>query len=391
MTGQDEGVRVLFVPSAFAGTLSAVDAATAMAVGWAQAAPDDRTTRLPTSDGGAGFVKVIAASAPGQTTRQPSVVDGRHGDPTPADLLIVESDGVRTVYLEAAQVCGLPPRGPQTDLDPMHVATNGVGQLIGQALELAPQRIVVGVGDLAGHDAGAGMLAALGVRGPLGAGVAGLPGWADPSAQTLRGLADDLARVRARLAGVQLVAAVDEPTTLFGPAGHDGAAASTHALQSIFVDAATAALGTRAADLLGGGSRLARVAGSGAGGGLGFGLSLIGAQLRPGVQVVAETIGLDEALSQTDLVVTGEGCFDWRSLRDSAVSDLAARALTVGVPVIVVAGTVQAGRRESTSIGVEACYPVAETDAQLAAALRDPFAALAARTARVARTWSPRR
>jgi glycerate kinase len=106
------------------------------------------------------------------------------------------------------------------------------------------------------------------------------------------------------------------------------------------------------------------------------------------VQVVAEAIGLDEALTQTDLVVAGEGCFDWRSLRDSVVSDLAARALTVGVPVIVVAGRVEVGRRESTSIGVESCYPVADTDAQLLAALRDPFAALSVRTARVARTWS---
>jgi glycerate kinase len=369
---------VLFAPSAFTGTLSAVDAAAAMSAGWAQTAPGDQTTRLPTGDGGAGFVDVIAASAPGVITRRTGLVDGGHGDPTPAEMLIVDRAAERTVYLEAAQVCGLTPNGAPHEPDP-HVASTGVGQLIGQALTLAPHRIVVGVGDLAGHDAGAGMLAALGVRGPLTGGAAGLAEWVDPAPRQRRVLADDLARVRAQLAGVQLVAAVDEPASVLAPAGRHGATPSGLSVWSVFVDVTTEALGGLAADLLGGGPRLARALGSGAGGGLGFGLSLIGARLRSGVQVVAEAIGLDEALTQTDLVVAGEGCFDWRSLRDSVVSDLAARALTVGVPVIVVAGRVEVGRRESTSIGVESCYPVADTDAQLLAALRDPFAAL---------TWS---
>ena len=101
-------------------------------------------------------------------------------------------------------------------------------------------------------------------------------------------------------------------------------------------------------------------------------------QRRPGIDVVLEFVGLADRMAGTDLVVTGEGTFDWQSLRGKVVSSVAERALTVGVPTVVVAGQVEAGRRETTAAGIEAAYAVADTDAEVAAALADPAGTLAA-------------
>ncbi len=89
-----------------------------------------------------------------------------------------------------------------------------------------------------------------------------------------------------------------------------------------------------------------------------------------------------------DLVVTGEGTFDWQSLRGKVVSAVAATGLEVGTPVVVVAGQVLVGRREALAIGVESAYAVADDPAEVAAALADPAGTLAARAERIARTWS---
>ena len=115
---------------------------------------------------------------------------------------------------------------------------------------------------------------------------------------------------------------------------------------------------------------------------------LLGATRVPGSTAVLEAVGLPERLRASDLVVTGEGCFDWQSLRGKVVAGVARAATEVGTPVVVVAGQVLVGRREAQTIGVDAAYPVADTAAQVEAALADPFRTLADRAERVARTWS---
>jgi len=99
-------------------------------------------------------------------------------------------------------------------------------------------------------------------------------------------------------------------------------------------------------------------------------------------------VGLQDRVARADLVVTGEGTFDWQSLRGKVVSAVAAAGLEIGRPVVVIAGQVLVGRREALAIGVESAYPVAEEPADVAAALADPAGTLAARAERVARTWS---
>jgi len=153
----------------------------------------------------------------------------------------------------------------------------------------------------------------------------------------------------------------------------------------------TRSLGTPTDLLTGRPLRLDRSPGAGAAGGLGYGLFALGARRASGVDLVIEAVGLRERIADSSLVVTGEGCFDWQSLQGKVVAGVAQAALDVATPSVVIAGQVLLGRRETMAVGLSGAYALAETPAQVEAAMLDPVGTLAARTARVARTWSPRR
>src|SRR4051812_16583288 len=146
-------MRVLVAPDKFAGTLTAVEAADAIAEGWRRQAPDDELDLAPMADGGPGFVDVLHAALGGELLAV--TVRGPHGTPTPATLLL---DG-RTAYVEAAQACGLHLAGGG---DPEAASTYGVGELLLAAVGAGADRIVVGLGGSGTNDGGAGLLAALG-------------------------------------------------------------------------------------------------------------------------------------------------------------------------------------------------------------------------------------
>ncbi|MCW2830627.1 MAG: hypothetical protein JWP31_1319, partial [Aeromicrobium sp.] len=160
-------MRVLVAPDAFGGTLTAPEAARAIAEGWHRHAPGDVLTSAAMADGGPGFVDVLHAALGGRLSV--ITVRGPGGDACPVTLLDVDG----TAYVESAQACGLHLADPR---DPLHASTYGVGQAISAALDAGARRIVVGLGGSATNDAGAGMLAALGATAdvPLDAGPAGL-------------------------------------------------------------------------------------------------------------------------------------------------------------------------------------------------------------------------
>jgi glycerate kinase len=134
-----------------------------------------------------------------------------------------------------------------------------------------------------------------------------------------------------------------------------------------------------------------REAGAGAAGGLGYGLLLLGGRRVSGVQAVLDAVGFEALVQAADLVVTGEGAFDWQSLRGKVVAGVAQAALVHATPVVVIAGQALVGRRDTMELGISGIYAVAEDLGQVAGALADPAGTLSARTARVARTWSPSR
>src|SRR5688500_10974384 len=162
-------MRVLIAPDKFAGTLTAVEAADAIAAGWRQQRPDDELDLAPMADGGPGFVDVLHAALGGELLA--TTVAGPFGRPVPATLLLAGE----TAYVESAQACGLHLTGRE---GAESATTVGVGELVAAALDSRATKIVVGLGGSGTNDGGAGLLFALGAASdsPLDAGAAGLDG-----------------------------------------------------------------------------------------------------------------------------------------------------------------------------------------------------------------------
>jgi glycerate 2-kinase len=364
-------MRVLIAPDKFAGTLSAVEAAEAIAAGWRRHAPDDELELVPMADGGPGFVDVLHASLGGDLLAV--TVRGPYGDPVPGTVLV--HDG--TAYVESAQACGLH-LTPPAERRPEQAGTFGVGELVRAAVEAGATRVVVGLGGSATNDGGGGLLAALGaVATPDGALTGG--------AAALGGLeAVDLTAARERVAGVQLVAASDVDNPLLGLRGAINVFGPQKGVPDDRLQAVDALL-ERLAEATD--RKVANAKGAGAAGGLGFGLLLLGATRTPGLDVVADAVGLADRARRADLVVTGEGAFDFSSRGGKVpygVATIAAEALQ---PCIALAGQVLVGSREMRALGVESAYSMVDLVGE-EASYADPAGSLAALAERTARTWS---
>ncbi|MGB8384166.1 MAG: glycerate kinase [Dermatophilaceae bacterium] len=387
-------MRIVIAPDCFTGTLTAGEAAEAVASGWARSAPHDELVCVPLSDGGPGFVDVLAASLGGQPLAL--TVSDPLGRPVPATVLVVEDAGTRTAYVESAQACGLHLLA-QAERDPRRTSTYGVGEMVLAAVEHGAGRIVVGLGGSGTNDAGAGLLAALGVGSPERLARGGLA-----LDQVARGDLAGLDAATDRLRDVELVCATDVDTPLLGLQGASAIFGPQKGASPDQVQALEAALGHFAdvvrrttpeeRDLVTGEAiRVDRRPGAGAAGGLGYGLMLLGGHRVSGVEAILSAVRFPALLADADLVVTGEGRFDWQSLRGKVVSGVAQAASGHGIPVVVIAGQVAVGRREAMAVGANGVYAVAEKPEQVPAALADPAGRLADRAERVARTWSPTR
>ncbi|KGN41099.1 glycerate kinase family protein [Knoellia aerolata] len=387
-------MHVVIAPDCFTGTLTATQAAEAMAAGWHDTAPGDTLTLLPLSDGGPGFLDVLAHALGGTTVAL--TVSDPLGREVPAAVLVTGDPGDRTAYVESAQAAGLHLLAAD-ERNPALTSTWGVGQLVRAALTEQPRRIVVGLGGSGTNDGGAGMLAALGA-GPAESLARGGSALATAPDDALSGLL----AVRGELADVELVIASDVDNPLLGFKGASAVFSPQKGATPEVAQELEAALGRFSeivartvpapTDLLTGAPRrLEREPGAGAAGGLGYALMLLGGHRVSGVQLVLDAVGFHDVISGSDLVVTGEGTFDWQSLSGKVASGVAEAALGAGLPTVVLAGQVLVGRRETMGLGISGAYAVAETPAELEAAMLDPVGTLRARAARVARTWSPAR
>ena len=360
-------MRVLVAPDKFAGTLSAVEAAEAIATGWRPVAPDDELDLAPMSDGGPGFVDVLHEALDGELLAL--TVRGPHGAPTPAAVLVSGA----TAYVESAQACGLHLTGGE---GAEGATTYGVGELVAAALDAGATTVVVGLGGSGTNDGGAGLLAALGASAdvPLDAGGAGLDGVTSV----------DVTAARERVRGVRLVAAsdVDNPLTglfgatkVFGP--QKGIAEERLPTGDTWLEQYAAALDRR----------IALEKGAGAAGGLGYALLALGATREPGIALVAEAVDLAERARAVDLVLTGEGAFDFSSRAGKVPHGVATVAEEALRPCVVLAGQVLVGSREMRALGIESAYSLVDLVGE-ERAFADPAGALAELAGRTARTWS---
>ena len=367
-------------PDAFDGTLTAVEAAEAMRAGWNQVAPDDELVLLPMSDGGPGFVDVLSTVLDGQTV--PVQTTDPLGRPAVGAVLVVGD----TAYIESAQACGLQLL-TAAERNPLVTTTFGLGALLTAAVECGARTLVVGLGGSATNDAGMGMLTALGVT-PLDAAGAALP---------YGGLAlADLAKLdgAAQLRGAAIVAATDVDNPLCGPHGATAVYGPKKGLRPEDRDRLDAALAQWAEvaerDIPGAPAGLIDLPGAGAAGGLGAALLTLGGTRRSGGEIIFAAVDLPGALAEADLVLTGEGSFDFQSVRGKVAGGVAALATEQGVPCVVLAGQVSLGRQQAAAAGVDAAYSVVEQAGSVEAAMERPGDRLTELAARVAGEWSRR-
>jgi glycerate kinase len=371
-------MRVVIAPDKFAGTLTAVEAAAAIADGWRAAAPADAVIARPLADGGPGFIEVLAAALGG--TRIPAATVDPLGRPATGEVLVV---GQRA-YLESAQACGLHLVEPQMR-DPKITTSYGLGLLIAAAVEAGVREIVIGLGGSATNDGGAGMLAALDAA-PLDAAGYALPfgGAALTGCVALGGVP--------RLREVRLVAAtdVDNPLTgLYGASSVFGPQKGATREDVLLLDAALEVFATVLEKALPGcPSGLAVQPGAGAAGGLGAAILALGGGMVSGTTLVRELTGLDAAMDGVDLVITGEGSFDAQSLRGKLVSGVAEAARDRGLPCVVLAGRVTAGRRVAAAAGVTETHSLVDHFGTVEEAMARPTEGLFELASRLTGQWS---
>jgi glycerate kinase len=366
-------------PDKFAGTISAVAAAEAFADGWHSAKPDDEVVLRPLSDGGPGFSSVLAAALPDAKLLPVPTTDPL-GRPVEGHVLL---DGA-TAYVESAEACGLHLL-VDGERDPKRTTTFGLGQLLLAAVEAGARTVVVGLGGSATNDAGAGLLAALGAA-PLDAAGFALPyGGAALVACTALGGTP-------RLRDAVLVAATDVDNPLLGLHGASAVFGPQKGgtRQDVFLlDAALARFAEVLATLpTAPPTGVVELPSAGAAGGLGAAILALGGRVESGIGLVRRLTGLDAELDGAGLVITGEGSFDEQSLRGKVVAGVANAARDRGVPCVVVAGRVDAGRREAASIGVTESHSLVEHFGSVEEALSRPADGLRELGRRLAGQWS---
>lgn len=375
-------MRVLVCPDKFAGSLSAVAAAQAIADGWLSVAPSDQVFPRPMSDGGPGFVAVLAEATGGR--RVPVETCDPLGRPAAGEILLVGD----AAYVESAQACGLHLLSPD-ERDPLHTTSYGLGALVAAAVESGARTVVVGLGGSAVNDCGAGALAALGVT-PLDAAGYALPYGGAALARCAALAGGGAPRTR----GAVLVAATDVDNPLTGPHGASavyGPQKGATAQDVVLLDAALARFAQiLERDLPTCPPGVARLPGAGAAGGLGAAMLALGGRCESGIGLVRWLAGLDKALDEADVVITGEGSFDDQSLRGKVVAGVAAACRERGLPCLVLAGQVTAGPEKATAAGVTRAYSLVEHFGSVQRAMAEAAPGLHALAARLAARWSHR-
>ena len=346
-------LRVVLAPNAFKGTLTAEEAATAMAAGVHAALPTALTILRPLADGGDGSLDALEAAG---FTRRPVTTRGPTGAPVAASFVVRE----RMAVVELASACGLSLL-PGGELHPMTSSTAGVGDAIRAALDCDIDELVICVGGSASTDGGAGMLAALGVglRDSLGEPV-------EACGSTLIRIAEvDMSGLDPRLTQVHITVATDVTSPLLGPGGAAAVFAPQKGATPEHVGLLEAGLAhwsqvlaqTTAVDA-------AMLPGAGAAGGTAFAaISVLNAEVISGAELIAEAIGLAPAISAADLVITGEGALDSQSRLGKGTGLAAGLAQQSRVPCIAVCGRVDLASEQLREMGIDDARGLTQADA----------------------------
>jgi glycerate kinase len=369
-------LRILVAPQEFKGTLTARQAAEAMARGLQRALPAAEIEMLPLADGGPGTVDALVEATRGRyLTKEVRDPLGR-----PVRARWGALGDKRTAVIEMAAASGLTLLS-EDERDAMRASTFGTGQLIAAALDARYRQLIVGLGGSATNDGGAGAAQALGARLLDGEGEELEPG----GAALARLARIDVKRLDGRLAEAEVVVATDVANPLCGRNGASllyGAQKGATREQARALDAALAHYAEVVKRDLG--IDIPNVAGFGAAGGLAAGLvAFCGATVRPGFDVVAEVVGFAERMRAADLIVTGEGRLDRQTAFGKTPAGVARAARAASKPVVAVVGSVREHETASLFDAVCAVTPDLASEADALARPED----LIARAAELAGVW----
>lgn len=331
-------MRVVIAPNALKGSLSASEAALAIARGLRAADSSVELVSLPIADGGDGTSAVLGAAK--SAAIRETIVPDPLGRPIRASFALLDEG--RTAVLDVATASGIALLQAH-ELDPLFASSRGSGKLISAALDAGVETVIVGVGGSATVDGGAGLLAALGVGfldqngTPIPSGGAGL-------ARLAR---IDLSRAHPALERVKFRVACDVDSPLLGPSGAAMAfgpqkGARPEVVLELEQNLAHFAEVIQRTT----GREVGHVASGAAAGGIAAGLfGVLGAPLEPGIDLVLEAVGFEHALSGADLVITAEGLLDRQSLRNKGPYGVARWSKRRKVPVLALVGGIADGVR----------------------------------------------
>ncbi len=378
-------LTVLIAPDSYGGALDSVGVARAIAAGWARVRPMDDILVRPMADGGEGTLAAVReALGEGAEARVVATSDAL-GRPIEAAWLLVDEG--RGAFVEMAAASGLAHIG-EAERTPDAVrsaSSRGTGDVIRAALDAGVERITVGLGGSATNDGGTGIMRALGAR-FLDADGADLP---EGGAALARLASIDASGLDPRLANVRLVIASDVTNPLCGTRGASATYGPQKGADAATVEELDIALATYGRAIERATGRLvADLPGAGAAGGTTAGfLGFTSARVRPGVEVVADLVGLAAALEDADLVLTGEGRADAQTLAGKAAMGVARLAGARRIPVVLLAGALGDGAAAlGGATAISLVQPIGDRPMDLASAMADTERLLADAAERLART-----
>ncbi|MYM22003.1 glycerate kinase [Duganella sp. FT135W] len=342
-------MKIVIAPDSFKESLTAMAVANEIEAGFREIFPDAEYCKLPVADGGEGTVQAMIDASGGKLVALK--VTGPLGEPVAAFYGLM-GDG-HTAVIEMAAASGLELVTP-AQRNPLRTTSYGTGELIRHALNAGARRFVLGIGGSATNDGGAGMLQALGGR-LLDAGGEDLAVGGGALAKLDR---IDLSELDARIKDCVFDVACDVSNPLVGLQGASAIfgpqKGATPEMVAQLDDNLRhyAAIITR--DL---GLDVADVPGAGAGGGIGAGMMVfLGGSLRPGSEIVTAAVGLDAAVADADLVITGEGRIDGQTIHGKTPIGVARVAQRHGKPVIAIAGSLASGAAVVHDHGIDAVF-----------------------------------
>ncbi len=339
--------KVGIAPDSFKGSMTALQAATRIERGLNKAISNLSVRKIPMADGGEGTAFTIVEATGG------SMVKRTVRDPLGRKIKAsfgLSGDG-KTAVIEMAEANGLVLL-KQRERNPMKTSTYGTGELIRHALGMKAKKILIGIGGSATNDGGTGMARALGVR------------FLDKKGRSLKdsgGALKDLDRIDVsgldqRLKGIKVEVACDVANPFTGSNGASYVYGPQKGATPEMIKQLDANLKLLAKvikrDI---GVDVLKVPGSGAAGGLGGGLmAFLGGELRPGVDIVVDTVKLERRLKGCNLVITGEGRMDGQTVNGKTPVGVAGTAKKLGIPVIAICGQEGKGIKQVLTVGIDA-------------------------------------